>query len=588
MLYAVALCLLLAVLLTVLAMRRTDTRRRALRVLAGLLAAAGLGLAAFPPTRNVTRQTPTSAILLTAGYSPDTLRALQSQVAAGTPVWRLAAHATPDTTTIPNVAAVRQLLSGVTQLHVLGRGLAHADVATLQNLRLIPHADASHSGFGRAAWPTQAELGQPWQIEGSFTAAAPGPVWVRLLAAGAPRDSVQLPAGQGSFRLRFTPKAAGLAVYQLQAYRKGQLLAREQVPLEVVPTQPLRLLVLASAPSFEMRFLKTELSARQHKVALRTGVSRGLAQTEFLNLPAPLNLSRLTPRLLTAFDILLLDSEALAGLSADESRALEQSVRNGTCNVLLLADGASIPRQLPGANAFRLMARPANAAALPLQWPGTTQPVSAAATHVLVSSPAFRPLLTTPSQQVAAAGRRLGLGQVAVTTVPETFPWLLQGQSVVYHAYWSRLLSAVRPTQTTPELRPLSSWPHPHEPVVLRYEGPASVSPLTISSSGTTTTVVRRQDAAIPEWSTAPYWPASPGWHEARVGSTSRHFYVYDSTAWLLPRLAEWQRAARQSTAAGTAAVVGAPVTASTTWPRWLGFGLFVLGAALLWVEEKL
>ncbi|MET4107371.1 hypothetical protein [Hymenobacter sp. UYP22] len=588
MLYAVALCLLLAVLLTVLAIRRADTRRRGLRLLAGLLAAAGLILAAFPPTRSFTQPAPASAILLTDGYSPDTLRALQRQVAAGTPVWRLASHRADDTTTIPNVAAVRQLLPGITRLHVLGQGLPVADVAALQGLLLVPHADASRLGFAMAAWPTQPELGQPWQIEGSFSAPTSGSVWVRLLAAGAPRDSVQLPAGRGSFRLRFTPKAVGTAVYQVQAYQTGRLLSQEPVPVEILPTQPLRLLILASAPSFEIRFLKDELAARQHQVALRIGVSRGLAQTEFLNLPAPLNLSRLTPRLLAAFDVVLLDTDALASLSADESQALSQSVRTSTCNVLLLADGSAIPRQLPGGAAFRLQARPANAAALPLQWPGTAQPAPAPATHVLLNSASLRPLLSTANQQVAAASRRLGLGQVAVTTVTETFPWLLQRQSGVYHAYWSQLLSAVRPAQTNSELRLLSSWPRPAEPVVLRYEGPATRNPLTIISPRNTTTLVRRQDAAVPEWTTAPYWAAAPGWHEARVGSTSRHFYVYDAMAWPLPRFAEWQRAARQNAAMGAQAVVGAPATATTTWPRWLGFGLFVLGAGLLWVEEKI
>ena len=46
-----------------------------------------------------------------------------------------------------------------------------------------------------------------------------------MRAAGAVRDSVRVPAGGGAFRLRYQPKTAGLAVYELLLRRAGRALA---------------------------------------------------------------------------------------------------------------------------------------------------------------------------------------------------------------------------------------------------------------------------------------------------------------------------------------------------------------------------
>ncbi|UOQ75600.1 hypothetical protein MUN84_12985 [Hymenobacter sp. 5516J-16] len=295
MLYFLAFCLLLAVTLTVAAWRRADRRRRVLRIGAGLLAVAGLWLAAYPPVRTQQHPATQAAILLTDSYSPDTLRQLLRRLAPGTPVWRYAATA-PDTPTLGNLLALRQRLPQLRAVHVLGQGLPAADVSALQGLQVVSYLPPVAAAFHSAAWPRQPELGQPWFIEGYYQGEAGEPAWVSLRAAGAGRDSVQLPKGRGSFRLRFTPKMTGRAVYTLVARQDGRRQAQEPVPLEVRPTRPLRVLLLAAAPSFEVRFLKNYLASQQHAVALRTGLSRGLTQTEFLNFPTP-QTSRASPPL---------------------------------------------------------------------------------------------------------------------------------------------------------------------------------------------------------------------------------------------------------------------------------------------------
>lgn len=589
MLYAVVLCLLLAALLTVLALRRPDSRRREWRLLAGLLAAGGLGLAGWPPRSVQLTPTPTTAILLTEGYSSDTLRRLVRQLGPTVPVWRYAALASPDTPTFRNPAALGQQLPGLRELHVLGRGLPPADVALLPPLALHVHTDALATGFVAADWQQEPELGQPWAVEGQYNSATAEPVRVRLLAAGRPRDSVQLPAGRGRFRLSFRPKAAGRAVYTLEAAGPAGRVTREPVPVQVLPNRPLRVLLLAATPSFEVRFLKNDLAAHQHAVALRTGLSRGLTQTEFLNLPNPPNLNRLTPTLLNRFQVLLTDAASLADLSAAEAAAVRRAVQSGQLGVLLLADAASTPRQLPGTGAFRLRTRPvaATGTAQRLTWPGGPA-ATALVPATLTTRPDVRPLIIGPNREPVAAVLRLGAGQVAVTTIIETFPWLLQQQADTYAAYWSHLLTAVRPARAVPvSVLPLATWPRPDAPLTLRATGPAR-GPLLVQTATTPPVrVALRQDASVGEWATATYWPAAPGWHEARLDSVRQWFYVYDSVSWQAPARADWHLAAAQSSAS-PATALAATSSHVTTWPRWWGYVLFLLGAGLLWLEEKL
>ncbi|MBT2556454.1 hypothetical protein J7E24_01510 [Hymenobacter sp. ISL-91] len=594
--------LLLAVLLTVLAWRRADTRRRGLRVAAGLLAAAGLALAALPPTRSRPATAPgaTTAVLLTPGYSPDTLAALLARFGPGTPLWRFAPeqiNPAPDTPTFRNTSAIRAKLPGLRRLHVLGQGLPAADVPALAGLALTAHADAPLAGFRQAVWEARPTLGETWTVSGSFAASQAGPVWLRLHAAGTVRDSVKLPKGSGSFRLRFTPRMAGRAVYALEARSNNQPLSREPVPVEVLAAEPLRVLLLSATPSFELRFLKNYLAGRQYAVALRNGLSRGLTQTEFLNLPNPPALGNLTPALLGRFDVVVTDAATLASLSGAETTALRVAIANGTAGLLLLADAATLPRQLPGGAVFGLQARPAAAAAMAQQLRWSQAPASATALvpATLRSAEGLRPLVSLSAGGAAvAAGRRLGLGTVAVSTLTETFPWQLSGQAAVYEAYWSHLLGATRPPRPAAlSIAPLSHWPRPNAPLTLRTTG-AATGPLVVTGpNGTTVSVARRPDAQVPEWSTAPYWPAATGWHKAQIGAAQQWFYVYAPGQWQGPEQPEWQLAAAQMATTVAAAAMEASISAGgaagrETWPRWWGYVLVVAGAGLLWLEEKL
>ncbi|GAB2873997.1 hypothetical protein [Hymenobacter ruber] len=589
-----AFCLLLGLGLLVLAWRRPRRRQRAARLLASAAAVAALWFTAFPPLRHLPAAR-AEAILLTPGYSSDTLRQLRQRLGAGTAVW-----AYGDVEKADNIRPLASVLTLAEQrptlrrLHILGHGLPAADLPLLGTLAVQQHQSAPFAGFGTAFWPAKLPLGETLQLEGTVTAHGRAiAAWVVLRAAGTGRDSMKLPTGGGPFRLRYQPKTAGLATYELLLRRPGLPLLGEPVPVEITTPALPTVLLLTAAPSFEFKFLKNYLAEAHYPVALRTSVSRGLVQTDFVNQPAQ-SLDRLTPALLARYSVLVADAATIATLTASETQALQAALRAGRFGLVTLAEAAPLPRIAPARADFAVQTRPANAPAQPLAWPDAPGEARATLPAQLQPNPNLRTLITGPRQLLLAASRRVGLGFAVVSVVPETFRWGLQGHAAVYASFWNRLLAAaLPPAPAEASWHAGSRWPRPAQPLTLHLAADFPAAPPTVAplAGGPAVRLALRQDTRLPEWSTAQFWPGAAGWHQVRgPGRVSYNFYVYPPTAWLGPELQEREQATEQLAAAAVVpqATAATQATVAEPWPAGWFFGLFLLAAGYLWLEEKL
>nr|GFC52087.1 hypothetical protein [Tanacetum cinerariifolium] len=292
------------------------------------------------------------------------------QLGAGTPVWSYGVPAPAGARPLGSLLTLAEQHPALRQLHVLGHGLPAADLGALGNVPLLAHAAPAFEGFRQAQWSPQLRLGQALVVEGSV-AANNAPTWVSLRTAGTGRDSVRL-TKSGAFRLRYVPKAAGLQLPKLVLRQDGRVLAAEPVPVEVTTAALPPVLLLAAVPSFEFKFLKNNLAAQGRAVALRTTVSKGLVQTEFLNQPAQ-PLDHLTPTLLSRYAVVVVDAATLAALPASESQALRTATQAGRLGLVVLAEVAPLPAAAPARAAFSIVTQPTTGpAANPqlLTWPG--------------------------------------------------------------------------------------------------------------------------------------------------------------------------------------------------------------------------
>lgn len=595
-----ACCLLLGTGLMVLAWQRPRTRQRGLRVLACGVAAGALWLTAFPPLRQLPAAQ-AEAILLTDGYSPDTLRQLLRQLGAGTQTWVYGNVKAPTKARpLTSLLTLAEQKPALRRLHVLGTGLPAAELPLLRNIPLSIHAGQPFAGFTTAYWPAKLTLGGTLLVEGTVAKASissAGPAaWVVLHADGAGRDSVPLPKGGGSFRLHYRPKATGLTQYELQLRRPGQGLISEPLPLEITESARPTVLLLVATPSFEFKFLKNYLAEAHYPVALRTSISRGLVQTDFVNQPT-LPLDHLTPALLAHYAIVIADAATIAALSGPEAQALQTAISAGRLGLITLAEAAPLPSTALARADFGVQPRttaPATAAPVPVNWPDAPGAVQASLPAQLRASAALRSLITGPAGLLLAARRRVGLGQVAVSVVPETFRWGLQGHSSEYASFWTRLLAAVAPPPPVAAAWHTGTrWPRPHLPLTLHLAGalPGSAPTVTPLAGGPTIHLALRQDTRLPEWSTAQFWPLAAGWQAVQgPGRAVYHFYVYPAGAWAGPELLERQQALASYNAsiAKASATAPAAVMITESWPTGWFFGLFLLAAGYLWLEEKL
>lgn len=587
-----AFCLLLGGGLVLLAWRRPHQRQRAIRMAAGAVAAGALWFTAFPPLRHIPAAR-AKAILLTEGYSPDTLRLLLRRLGSGTPVWaygdaRPAAKARP----LASLLSLAEQRPGLRQVHILGHGLPASELPMLGNMLLRLHPEPVFSGFHTAYWQPRLALGESLHIEGSVAMSnTAAPAWVYLRAAGTVRDSVQLSAQGGAFHLRYQPKTTGLALYELLLRQAGQPLVTEPVPVEI--TQPLlpAVLLLTAAPSFEFKFLKNYLAEAHYPVALRTSVSRGLVQTDFVNQPTA-TLDHLTPALLARYGIIVADAPTLAALSPAEAQALQAAINAGRLGLITLAEATPLPRAAPARADFTVLARPVSQATpQPLSWADAPAPAKAAVPASLQPRPVLRALVTGPNHALVAASRRLGLGFAVVSVVPETFRWALHGQAPVYASFWTRLLgAAIPPAPITASWSISPRWPQPNQPTTLHLTAdfPATQPTVRALAGGPPVQLALRQDTRLPEWSTAQYWPGAAGWHEiAGPSRTTYRFYVYPPSAWRGPEFAARQQAVSQRQVAGRPGD-STSVSELEPWPAMWFFGIFLLAAGYLWLEEKL
>ncbi|SIQ70027.1 hypothetical protein [Pontibacter lucknowensis] len=593
------LAIVAVLLLDWLAWRRPDRRRLVWRLLASAVAGVSIVLLIFPPSYQRALD-PSTAILLTKGYEPDSLNALLQRMGPKPLVYTYQTKA-PETIPITDFYTFRQEQPQVQSVHVLGYGLEEQELQALQDIQVMPHLIGMPTGIASVTWPESISLGEPVTVSGQYTLPSADETIIYLRAAGRAQDSVTLKeAGLHTFQLRYTPKQEGRYTYTLVARSSHNTDTLGQVPVQVHPTTKPAVLLVSSFPLFEFKFLKNHLGQLQHRVAMRSTVSKGMYQSEWLNM-AQTDLSRITHKLLRQFDVVITEPQALQELSSAERAALQRAVTEDGLGVLTIAGEQLGNRNTAFFTNFqskRLSQQDSRTARA--NWiTRSTDKAIPASPYTLVSSDAVTGLIEEQSNNLLAAGRRAGWGTVAMTVVPQTFSWQLEGKQGTYASYWAHLLSSVAKQEVREKFWQLAKpqIPQLHQPVTLKLtdytlDNPVDVPKATVRTTADTTLtgIALQQGVHQPELYEGTFWPQRTGWHVVESqGVEPFYFLVQDSAAWThqgiqakreatLQFATQQQRKQTASTTAYTEEQV--PVI-------WF-FLLFVLSSGFLWLEEKL
>lgn len=574
-----ALCIFMVVLFVWLEYRRANKRFLLLRIVAVIIAIAALAFIILPIKYNstVTRTDQHKAILLTPGFDIDSL-----------PNGMDTSIITLDET-IKKAYPKVKLISGLDEwsktapLHIYGHGLSKDELAQLDSMPVTFHAAKIAAGVSNVSWNSRLKAGEALQVQGVYNNTSAQKIKLVLRGLNTGLDSISLPPnGQTPFELSAIPKATGKIVFTLNADTTLQ----GSLPVQIDPVKPLKVLMLSASPDFESKFLKNWLSENGYAVALRSAISKGKYNSEYINI-AQFNLDKLSTQTLAQFDVVIGDLSVLSTLSSAESDVLKQAVADKGIGLIVRADSAGktswLQKQFP---VDRPSGKEPEPASLIINGNKSGSGKLAYGPAHIVYRNGTQPLVKT-KERVLAGSALYGSGKIIFTTLNNTFSWMLAGNKQDYTALWSVLLSkAARKNDGVKDDIQFALLPVSNEPVMLQVSQ-SIASPISINNE----LIAPAQNADVPfEWSTT-YRPQSAGWQNVKLGDKLSTWFAYPQNNWKTLRSAEKIAATTQYAALHpNSQIVTKQIQQKVRIdvPKIYFYILLLAACTFLWIETKL
>jgi hypothetical protein len=447
----------------------------------------------------------------------------------------------------------------IDELVVIGDGLEAWELERLDRpFAYLPCKELLEGPFDY--WPTKAteraalELSIALQLSDSMT--------IQLSGSGIHAQSKKVTKNQRKVTFEVVPNLAGNVVFQLDGLRGKDTVFSEILPMQVKAALPKAVLVLTSAPSFELRNLKNHLTASGFAVAERQKVSKESYHQSFVNMKER-NLSRLSTSLLQDFQLVVVDAGGYDALSGSDRRNLLDRLEIGELGLVWMgAKGTYSPIVLQKGSISKLTFT-GEGDQITLE----TQPWRAVNGEEL-----------NHQGQVIGQTKAHGLGKVVVPSLSNSYTLLLKGEKKLYGAIWEELLQPVVGKE----------WENTdlEVPVFARVNEPLEIvttdERLMVDSVNLP---VEEQWFLENNWE-ADYWPAEKGWNAITIAEKTSELFVFGSDDWLIQKSRKTQRltasyAGVSENAEGHAVSTAVPIS------PWYLFGLFVLTIGYLWVEQR-
>ncbi len=510
------------------------------------------------------------SLLLTEGYQKDSVASF------------IKANKNIDTINLSEAAAAANL-------HVFGNGLNQADLQHLKGNAIQFHPSNTDNGITAINWSHTIHSGDALQVQGRYSNTTKQPVTICLNAFGNNVDTVNIaPLQEQAFHLQTIPKHSGRAVYSVIVMANKDTLENNALPFEIIPTQPLRVLLLAASPNFENKFLKNWLYENNYAIAARTTVSKAKYETNFSNTKA-INLDNVTTSLLSNFDVLVADDEALSALSSNELENVESEIAKNSLGLVITGDSANSSNKFYQ-QPFAITTTNSNEKkTLSLQYANISEKLTIEQPSFLKPNSNIQVLVTDDSTRILAATSILGMGKLVATTLNSTYSLVLQNRLESYYQLWSLLLQkAAKKTtaETVASISPHIIYPYQQANIVLETNSEP------ISGTVNNTAIAIAQQVQLPYLWSANYWPTKTGWqHLETANGFSKYWYVFEPKDWAHVQasdniLATKMYASNHTISSSKNAINATKQTAE--FPKVYSFLLFLLAMGALWLERKL
>ncbi|RYG21808.1 MAG: hypothetical protein EOO07_01635 [Chitinophagaceae bacterium] len=425
----------------------------------------------------------------------------------------------------------------IKKINIYGYGLFSDELKKLSDYKISFHPLGIPSGLISASWPRKIKATEHLFVQGHYHNATDKNVKLTLFGLGTTLDSAIVKANtKAKFSFIANAKQQGRAVFELIAMQDKDTLAAEPVPFEVEARVPIRVLILASFPDFEYKFLKKWLFENQYQVALRSQISKNNYSTEFLNRKR-VNLSQINQSLLKDIDVAIIDEAELR------------------------------PELLNAVNAgMGLIIR----------------------TNSIKPTPYHQPLLRDTAGKISVDSRLNGMGKIITTTMASTYSLQLAGKEEAYSKHWSLLLNKSLRKRIPPYAYTIEpQWPSIDEKARLTVSL-ADAHPPLISFADLP--IAPRQNMAFPHTWDGFFWPKITGWSALSINKNKENIYCYQQTDWKAAKNYAKLKATADFVANQTNLGIKSKERAyfgSNELSKWWFFIGFLAAISFLWYEQR-
>jgi len=561
------------------------------RIAASVFAILSLLFIALPISFNRTISTDNSniAILLTEGYHQDSLDKWKSVSLFSTDI-----EITKKDKKVQYIPDIDYFLASrpdYQTLHILGYGLESNEIKSLKTKNLIFHPSALENGVNSISWPGKIHSGEQLLVQGRYNNTTGSEVKLILQGLGTNLDSVIIRKETwNDFELKCIPKHLDKAVYSLLTIVDNDTLSREELPVLVKERETLRVLILASSPDFENKFLKNWLSEQGYRVSIRTTISSAKYSTEFLN-SRKNDLNRINTTLLNDFDILIGDMSELSHLSSTENQAVQNQVNNGM-GLIIKADAAE-----PGNGFYRKAfilreSKKVIPKTIKLSWEGHSaiKTVLQGGNSIeIIAQYGTQSLVKNASGDILLNSKLSGKGRMLLTIINDSFTWILGNNMEDYSSFWSYILEKAGRKKENVESFAIDNLPVINKKTGIEFQSETGTIPgIQINKES----ITFKQHPVMSFLQTGLFWPAHPGWQSIQSESVDTNwFYVFDKNAWNVVKASEKLKNTRifikRSEEKITSEKEAIEVYEDTVPSIWF-YILFLLCCTYLWLEVKL
>ncbi|MFQ3597373.1 MAG: hypothetical protein SNJ66_03435 [Chloroherpetonaceae bacterium] len=465
------------------------------------------------------------------------------------------------------------------EIHLFGNGLNKADLTRLRGRQLFFHQLELPKGIVELSTPQSITLGEALQVKGLVRGKFNR---LEFKANEMLIDSLSNLNEETPFEFSFTPKQSGKLMLSLALDGK-----EEKWGATVRSPEPLSILVLQSKPTFEVKYLQNFLAEKAYRFAMRVMVGKERYREAFLNLPSQ-SLAPLSRKLLSRFDLVMIDAETLASLTASERRTLENAVAQDGLGIFITELDSVLLREssLKFFQPFRFRAHQAREQSVVGKAFKSSLISLDAAT--VVQDFGVQSLLEDSDGRSVAAFAQKGFGRIAISLVQNAYQWQLEGKREVYASYWAHLFSAIakRANETAVSVPTISIV---HEPIEFRVQTAIDSPRVLIQEHLQETPISLRQETLNPRAWRGRYWAKESGWIAFKINGEERAWaFVSDEPMFeALRKEARRKQTEEWLEQQGTASQSEAKIEQDSI-VMLLCLLCFVLAMGGLWIERKL